>query len=55
MIVKRDSILRADTLAIMPESFLQMIYQRKQKRQKAAQQLDSLKLLQIELLEGDNE
>ncbi len=55
MIAKRDSTLRADTTAVMPESFLQVIYQRKQKLLKASQELDSLKLLEVELLEGDNE
>ncbi len=55
LIVKRDSTLRADTLAVMPETFLQGLYQRKQRLKKAAQQLDSLRLLEVEVLEGNNE
>jgi penicillin-binding protein 1A len=55
LIVKRDSTLLADTLAVMPETFLQGLYQRKQRLKKAAQQLDSLRLLEVEALEGNNE
>ena len=56
MIFQRDSTIQADTLATPPpESFLQMLYQRKMKIKKAFQQLDSLRLLKVEILEGENE
>ena len=49
MIAKRDSTLLADTTVVMPESFLQVLWQRKQKRMKASQQQDSLRLLDFQI------
>ena len=54
MIFKRDSIMQADTLASPPESFLQMLYQRKMKMIKVSQHLDSLKMLELDVSEGIN-
>ena len=56
-IVYRDSTIQADTLVAPPfETFLQILYKRKMKVQKAQHQLDSMRLieLEMELLEGDN-
>lgn len=47
IIYKRDSTMLADTLAKPPESFLQMLYERKKKMLKSTQQRDSLKLLEL--------
>ena len=47
IILKRDSTIQADTLKAPPESFLQMLYERKKKLLKPAQQHDSLKLLEL--------
>ena len=55
LIFKRDSTIQADTtLAPPPESFLQVLYQRKMKMQKASHQRDSLKEQEVEVLEGNN-
>ncbi|NOT75110.1 MAG: penicillin-binding protein [Cyclobacteriaceae bacterium] len=56
IIFKRDSTILADTLvAPPPESFLQVIYQRKLKMQKVLHQRDSIRLLEVEIIEGDND
>jgi len=47
-IEERDSILRADTTAVVPETFLQILYSRKQKLLRAQQQVDSLRLIELE-------
>lgn len=53
MIVRRDSIIRADTtVAPPPESFLLVLYKRKMKILKTLQYRDSMKM--IELTEGNN-
>jgi penicillin-binding protein 1A len=44
----RDSILRADTATVLPETFLQFLYLRKQKLQRARQQSDSLRVIELE-------
>ena len=56
LIFQRDSTIQADTSAVEPPvSFLQVLYERKKKILKAIQQLDSTKLLEIEVLEGEND
>ncbi len=54
IIFKRDSIMKSDSLAKPPESFLQMLYERKVKMLKATQQLDSIKMLELDVSEGIN-
>jgi penicillin-binding protein 1A len=54
IIFKRDSIMKADSLAKPPESFLQMLYKRKVKMLKASQELDSIKILKLDVSEGIN-
>ncbi|HBK88330.1 MAG TPA: penicillin-binding protein [Cytophagales bacterium] len=47
-LASRDSILRADTAAVVPETFLQFLYLRKQKLQRAQQHSDSLRVIELE-------
>ncbi len=55
MIVKRDSTIQADTtVAPPPESFLQILYQRKMKFQRAIQARDSIRLLEVDLIEDND-
>ncbi len=55
LIYKRDSAIQADPLAPPPPvSFLQMLYERKIRIMKAALAADSIKRLQIDIIEGDD-
>ena len=56
MIFRRDSTIQADTTGIVPPvSFLQMLYERKMKILKAIHQLDSTRMLDVEVIEGEND
>ena len=55
LIFQRDSTARADTLIPPPlESFLELLYKRKMKILKAAQQQDSLRMVELESMEDEN-
>ncbi len=55
-IFQRDSTIQADTSVIAPpESFLQVLYERKLKIQRTMEQRDSIRLVELKLIEGDND
>ncbi|MEJ0057789.1 MAG: penicillin-binding transpeptidase domain-containing protein [Bacteroidota bacterium] len=55
MILQRDSTIRADTsVAAPPVSFLQVLYERKLKLQRAMEQRDSIRIVEMKLLEDND-